>query len=110
MSDGIDADDLSEEQLRRLAQSPLARLALACAEVRDAAEEIRQNDLMWDRLTEDVADASSRIDSEATAEDVLETFLGQIEQYGSLADGDDAESEAVEDPVDYTDPETGPHA
>lgn len=91
MSDGLGPEDLSEAQLRRLAQSPLARLALACAEVSDAAAHIKQNDLMWDRLVEDVADNTSRISSVDTSEEILESFLEQIEEYAALA-------EAEEDP------------
>lgn len=100
MSDGIDPDELSDEQLRTLAESPLARLSLACSEVIGASEEIRENDLMWDRMVNDVASNSSAISSARTADDVLTTFLEQIEKYGTLAEPDDEDDEEGGKPED----------
>jgi len=76
--------DIDEERLARLADSPLVELILACEDVVDAADAIRENDYMWDRLTRDVANSCSRIDSEETAEEVISESLKQMERYGRL--------------------------
>lgn len=76
--------EIDEGRLERLADSPLVELILACEDVVDAAEAIRDNDYMWDRLTRDVANSCSSISSEDTAEEVISEALEQMERYGRL--------------------------
>ena len=76
--------EIDEERLERLADSPLVELILACEDVVDAAEAIRDNDYMWDRLTRDVANSCNSISSEDTAEEVISEALEQMERYGRL--------------------------
>lgn len=76
--------EIDEERLKRLADSPLVELILACEDVVDAADAIRDNDYMWDRLTRDVANSCSSISSEDTAEEVISEALKQMERYGRL--------------------------
>ena len=79
--------EISDERLERLAQAPLVELIMACEDLDNAAEVIAENDYMWDRLCRDVADRSSAISSEDTAEEVCRTFLQQIERYARLGKG-----------------------
>jgi len=78
------SEDIDEERLARLADSPLVELILACEDVVDAADKIRDNDYMWDRLTRDVANSCNSISSEDTAEEVITEALEQMERYGRL--------------------------
>ena len=87
------SNEIDEERLERLADSPLVELILACEDVVDAADAIRDNDYMWDRLTRDVANSCSRIDSEETAEEVITEALKQMERYGRLGKRPDTEED-----------------
>lgn len=79
-----DVENMSEERLERLANSPLVELILACEDVVGAADLIRDNEYMWTRLVRDVARNCDRIESEATAEEIITETLEQMDRYGSL--------------------------
>jgi hypothetical protein len=93
-----DQGGLSDDELERLAHSPIAQLALACRDVTDAAETIRENDVLWDQLVDETNRRSSRVQADDTVEDVILGFLAALDHYGGLArpedgdgvDGDDA--------------------
>lgn len=85
--------EIDEERLERLADSPLVELILACEDVTNAADAIRDNDYMWDRLTRDVANSCSSISSEETAEEVIGEALEQMQRYGRLGTRPEDEDE-----------------
>lgn len=91
-------DDLDPETLNRLANTPLARLVLACDDVVGAADEIKQNQKLWDYLVDEVArNNGSRASSEETVEAIMETFLTTLSEYGELAHAEEEAEEAEAD-------------
>lgn len=88
ISDGsgksYNVEDMDEERLERLANSPLVELILACEDVVGTAKLIQDNEYMWDRLVRDVARSCNSISSEQTAAEVIKECINQMERYGSL--------------------------
>lgn len=76
--------EIDEERLERLAQAPLVDLILACEDLDDAADTLKGNDYMWDRVVGDVAKNADRISSEETADEVCRQFLNAVSRYASL--------------------------
>lgn len=98
--------DATDEELHALKDAPIVQLALACRDVVDAADEIRENDLMWDQAIEDTVARQSRIRSRDSVEAVVNTFLKRISHYGNLArpptEDDESEAESGEASSRYT--------
>ena len=90
-------DDISQERLERLADSPLVELILTCEDLADAADVIAGNEYMWDRVVRDVARECSAISSEDTADEVCTVFLQQIGRYARLGKGPTQEQEQAQE-------------
>jgi hypothetical protein len=93
MSDIEEELGMDEERLKRLADSPLVELIMACEDVLGAANKIQDNEYMWDRLCRDVARSANSISSEDTAEEIITEALNQMERYGSLGKRPEAEED-----------------
>lgn len=88
----LNTDDLTEKELQEIARSPIAKLAIRCRRLVGTMEDVKQEDVVWDQLVRDTAQDASRIDAEKTAEDVIESFLSNIERYGTLAQPEETEA------------------
>lgn len=87
-----DTDDeplatMSDEELGQyVRETAVFRLAIACAEFVDHAEEIQANDTAaWDRLVKETMDGQSRIRSRESVEGVIRSYHEVIDDYASLA-------------------------
>lgn len=91
-------DEIDDERLERLAQAPLVDLILACEDLDDAADTLKGNEYMWDRVVGDVAKNADRISSEDTADEVCREFLNAVARYAGLGkipdEDEDTEVEA----------------
>lgn len=97
MTDGRSIrDEVSDERLERLAQAPLVDLILACEDLDEAAETLKGNDYMWDRVVGDVAKNADRISSEETADEVCREFLNAVSRYARLGKMPEDEAEGQE--------------
>lgn len=90
-------EDMDEERLERLANSPLVELILACEDVVGTAQLIKNNEYMWDRLIRDVTRNVDRLSSEDSVEQVINETIDQMERYGSLGKRPEAPEEEDED-------------
>jgi len=84
----IDPNDLSDDELSRVLNTPLFRRALAYKRLADGVEWLRQDDELFDQLARDVnAEAGGRT-KVATTKKTLEGFVAVVERYTSLVDDD----------------------
>lgn len=77
-------EEMSDERLERIAQAPLVDLILACEDLDEAADTLKGNEYMWNRVVGDVAENADRISSEDTADEVCREFLDAVARYASL--------------------------
>lgn len=85
MSD-FDPDELTERELRTLADTPVARLAMSCRDLVGTSGRLKAHDAVWDQMMRETESRASRINSVDTAENVVEAFLETIDTFGTLAE------------------------
>lgn len=94
----ITMQELSDEELETLANTPIARLALSCRSLVDVSEDLKESPILWEQLVHDTQTRASRINADETAENVIEAFLESVERFGGLTlPNADAEQTTLEE-------------
>lgn len=78
---------LSDDELGRyVRETPVFRLAVACARFEDGVREIKENDeIAWRKLIRDTQNAQGRVNTTESVRSVVDAFLDNIEEYAALA-------------------------
>lgn len=104
MSDGEEPlSNMTDEQLGQVVRdTPVFRLAIACAELNDGIGELRESDeVAWDRIVTDTLDGQTRVNAEHTVRKVIDAFLDALESYARLArQPDELAAEAAKEAAD----------
>ena len=96
----IKTDDLTEDQIERVLNTPIFRRALAYKHLSDGIESLKEDDQMFDQLVRDVnAQAGGRVKEDTTRRQ-LNAFVEVVEEYTALVEEGEGAEHVDEDLTD----------
>lgn len=89
-------DDLTEEEKQKLLNSPLVKKGLAFSKIGEGLEYLNsQEDAVFNSLVRNIEQRSSRVNSEATVEEILELLIDEVKKDVELMEEDDEDDDRV---------------
>lgn len=91
---GLDPDDLTDEQIRRVLQTRGFAKMLAYTKLADGIEVLEEQDAIYDSMVNSITERHSSVSTKASVEEFFDLFVDEVTTYTEDMTEEDAEMAA----------------